>query len=289
MMTAKWSVLLLITLLSSTTAAPFLVRLRRSIDDVSQETSDADEQQPREAKSLSFSDPEATVIASENIKPKKTSARSRQNKALSYYDFVPQYFGGGDYDTNDDLSYDVQDDTEEDDRSRVAPSRRKQNQYKNSITNQNSLSYDNSPIYYIRLPPTPYMFVPGVGYISQPPSLGPPVPPPVNPFINVPIDFVSNGKPTNVYQWSGAPTYQPPVAIDPFSQLYSRPVSRPQQQRPTNNFGYQRPTQNKKPVDTKVTNLKKGPYNFNGKPHDVFLLRDSYNALYSDALQNFYP
>lgn len=36
--------------------------------------------------------------------------------------------------------------------------------------------YDDSNIYYIRLPPTPYMFVPGLGYVSQPPKYSPPPP-----------------------------------------------------------------------------------------------------------------
>lgn len=92
--------------------------------------------------------------------------------------------------------------------------------------------YENSPIFYIRLPPTPYMFVPGLGYISNPPSItpmnamqqqiaGPPQPPPpqmmpqqmqsqlgsYSPFNYVPLNFVSNGKPTNIYQWSGASGY----------------------------------------------------------------------------------
>lgn len=34
--------------------------------------------------------------------------------------------------------------------------------------------YDDSNIYYIRLPPTPYMYVPGLGYVSQPPKYSPP-------------------------------------------------------------------------------------------------------------------
>lgn len=118
---------------------------------------------------------------------------------------------------------------------------------------------ENSPIYYIRLPPTPYMFVPGMGYISQPPTIQPLAPqysmPPVNPFVNVPVNFLSNGKPTNVYQWNGSPAFGPQYP----SYLPPRPQHRP---------GY-RP----KPYlhDSKITHLK-GPYVFNGRPEDVYVL-----------------
>lgn len=127
----------------------------------------------------------------------------------------------------------------------------------------------NSPIFYIRLPPTPYMFVPGIGYISQPPTMQPiapqyslPPPPPaqapvapISPFINLPINFVSNAKPTGIYQWNSGSNFGPQFP----SYLPPRP-------RPT----YQRP----KPYlqqDSKITHLK-GPYVFNGRPEDVYLL-----------------
>lgn len=166
---------------------------------------------------------------------------------------------------------------------------------------------ENSPIYYIRLPPTPYMFVPGMGYISQPPTIQPispqySMPAPVNPFVNVPVNFLSNGKPTNVYQWNNSPAFGPQYP----SYLPARPQHRP---------GY-RP----KPYlhDSKITHLK-GPYVFNGRPEDVYLLpndpyqqhpyrpqyssnfnshpynsqmytpyNSGYNSVYSDPMQNFY-
>ncbi|XP_037027492.1 uncharacterized protein LOC119068135 [Bradysia coprophila] len=122
---------------------------------------------------------------------------------------------------------------------------------------------ENSPIYYIRLPPTPYMFVPGMGYISQPPTIQPLSPQysmpqqqvPVNPFLNVPVNFLSNGKPTNVYQWNNNPAFGPQYP----SYLPTRPHHRP---------GY-RP----KPYlhDSKITHLK-GPYVFNGRPEDIYVL-----------------
>ena len=117
--------------------------------------------------------------------------------------------------------------------------------------------FPDSEIYYIRLPPTPYMYVPGLGYISQPPTystagLQRPAPtaishvlqkphrpqndhhkPNVNSFINVPIDFVSNGKPTGVYEWQGS----------------------------------------KRP-DSSLNSLNEGPYVFNGRPASLYLLTE---------------
>lgn len=237
---------------------------------------------------------------------------SRKNKALDLFGFYPSFLSSGfDFpeDVDDDnVNFTVNDDNfDDEDLSRTIPSRRRQNNKKKNGNgesfqndNLNSLQYDNSPIFYIRLPPTPYMFVPGLGYVSQPPNIGPPmspmmpqmpqgVPPQVDPFINLPLDFVSNGKPTGVYQWSGAPTYQqvPQMPVDPYGfgpqpMMPSRPSYMPT---------YSQPKPKPKPIpsNSKVTNLK-GQYMFNGKPGDsVYVLRDTYNSIYSDALQNFYP
>ncbi|CAH2037180.1 unnamed protein product, partial [Iphiclides podalirius] len=235
----------------------------------------------------------------------------RRNKALNLFGYFPPFMSSGlDYaeDDDDDVTFSVNDDSfSDEDLSRTIPStRRQQNKKKNGNANAyqndniNSLQYDNSPIFYIRLPPTPYMFVPGLGYVSQPPSLGPPMSPMMaqgvpsqmgDPFINLPLDFVSNGKPTGVYQWSGAGGYpQVPQMgpVDPFGYGAPQPVMpapRPTYNTPT----YSKPKPKPVPTNSKVTNLK-GPFVFNGKPGDsVYVLRDTYNSIYSDALQNFYP
>lgn len=238
---------------------------------------------------------------------------NRKNKALNLFGYFPSFLSSGlDYneDDDDDVTFSVNDDHyDEEDLSRTIPGARRPSgnkkkngngnsngNYQNQNENLNSLQYDNSPIFYIRLPPTPYMFVPGLGYVSQPPSLGPPMAPipqapQVDPFINLPLDFVSNGKPTGVYQWSGAPQFPPVPQFpnDPYGGFGGQPMMPQQPQRPT----YNPPTYNKPkkpaPSNSKVTNLK-GQYVFNGKPGDnVYVLRDTYNSIYSDALQNFYP
>ncbi|XP_047504873.1 uncharacterized protein LOC125049552 [Pieris napi] len=232
----------------------------------------------------------------------ESSPTNRRNKALNLFGYFPSYLSSGlDYseDDDDDVTFSVNDDNfDDDDLSRTIPSRRRQqNKKKNgngetfANDNINSLQYDNSPIFYIRLPPTPYMFVPGLGYVSQPPSIGPPMPPMMpqpmqnpDPFINLPLDFVSNGKPTGVYQWGGAPQFpqMPQMPMDPYG--FGQPMM-PQPSRPNYNPSYSKP----KPTNSKITKMK-GSYVFNGKPSDnVYVLRDTYNSIYSDALQNFYP
>lgn len=170
-----------------------------------------------------------------------------------------------------------------------------------------------SQIFYIRLPPTPYMFVPGIGYVSQPPSYNPlmaPQPPPVpsytppppSQFYNLPLNFIGNGKPTNVYQWQGnqpfggyqpqypnyqspqypnynqfpAPHYQQNPQFQQFPQVEQYPQMRPQRpQRP-----YQRPPMN--PYEnSKIHNLK-SQFLFNGRPDDVYFLPNFYNPMYNN-------
>lgn len=111
-----------------------------------------------------------------------------------------------------------------------------------------------SEIFFIRLPPTPYSYVPGLGYISQPPSfstasLAGSAKPQRNPFIKLPIDFVSNGKPTAVYRW-------PQAAAAP-----------PSKQKPSKTHH-----QKYKP-DSPIIKLNRGPYIFDGRPESVYLMK----------------
>lgn len=181
----------------------------------------------------------------------KKSKKGRKHKALFIdYPFLPQLSAIPNFEAYDDLG------TEE--RTPGGGGRKR---------------YQESNIYYIRLPPTPYMFVPGLGYVSQPPnySTGPTRPQishvrphvnpyrphavyntplnDINPFINLPLDFVSNGKPTSVYQWQ-SPAYQP--------------IKRPESQ---------------------ISTLDKGPYFFNGRPHGIYLLRPDARPPVHQSLQ----
>jgi len=135
----------------------------------------------------------------------------------------------------------------------------------------------DSPIYYIRLPPNPYVYMPGMGYVSRPsppPVPSPPaiIPPPnrrpTSPFIQLPLEFVSNGKPGNTVQiWPNDP-----LPVTPAPTLPPQPVRRPTYSKPSN------------------INKLPGPYFFNGKPSGFYILQqDPYNSLYADVLHNFYP
>nr|CAD7256092.1 unnamed protein product [Timema shepardi] len=180
----------------------------------------------------------------------------RTNKALQYFQYLqPPFSGEGDYFSDAWNHYEPTQDGENEVLSRTEP-----------LLHRKPLgSYPDSPIYYIRLPPTPYMYVPGLGYVSQPP---PPPSQSMNPFINLPVNFLANGKPTTIYQWSSGAQEE----LEDYQRPELTTTSTP------------RPA-----LSSSIINLNKGPYNFNGKPSDIFVLRNSYNSLYADALQNFYP
>lgn len=185
----------------------------------------------------------------------------RKAKAINLYDFLSQGgLNGPIVDPSDYYSYD---DTDNEVLSRAnGPG------YSN-----NPRRHINSPIYYIRLPPAPYMYVSGLGYVSHPPSVSP-LGPTTNSFINLPISFVSNGKPSNVYQWSEG--YRPPTIVKPTTTTTTTTTT-------------QKPYLYAPKPDSTIHRLP-GQYVFNGKPQDnIVVLRDSYNSLYADALQNFYP
>ncbi|XP_070503780.1 uncharacterized protein [Chironomus tepperi] len=201
----------------------------------------------------------------------------RQNKMFGYFSFnpfaytVPPYTQSLYYPPeffDDFASYYGFNSDEEEIMSRQNPGSRRR---------PGTGNFKNSPIYYIRLPPTPYMFVPGLGYISQPPTYTPmpPPPPTISPFYNLPLDFISNGKPTNIYQWgSPAAQFTPQPQYVPQTPAYQPSYQRPQ--RP-----YQRPM-NPYVQESKVTNLK-GAFLFNGRPEEIYVLPpSSYNSIYPD-------
>ncbi|XP_014601246.1 PREDICTED: uncharacterized protein LOC106785370 [Polistes canadensis] len=159
-------------------------------------------------------------------------------------------------------------------------------------TSNTGEKYHESNIFYIRLPPTPYMFVPGLGYISQPPTystanLRPHIPqskpsrPQVqtyrrpNPFIKLPIDFVSNGKPTSVYHWQKKkPLTNVKLTTDsPITNLDDLKPGFVNNGKPTTIYQWHTNLKPGKRPDNYVNNLDKGPYLFNGKPISLYLLK----------------
>lgn len=186
----------------------------------------------------------------------------RKSRSIGFLDYLEPELENFDIDNSDYLPMNLN----ENELSRSIPPRK-------TVRPQ---SY-NSPIYYIRLPPQPYMFVPGLGYVSQS------APSAVSQFVNLPVPFVANGKPSNIYQWSGTfqgfPTQPPPPAR--FPSFPSPPSSPPMYTPPMKPI--------KKPLPDSTIHRIPGTFTFNGKPDDIFVLRDSYNSLFSDVLQNVYP
>jgi hypothetical protein len=104
--------------------------------------------------------------------------------------------------------------------------------------------------------------------------MAPVPPPPSSLFYNLPLDFISNGKPTNIYQW-GSPAFPPPQPQYTPQSQYTPQYQRPQ--RP-----YQRPM-NPYAQESKVTNLK-GQFLFNGRPEEIYVLPppSAYGSIYPD-------
>ncbi|KAL5244062.1 hypothetical protein ACI65C_011472 [Semiaphis heraclei] len=156
----------------------------------------------------------------------------------------------------------------------------------------------DSPVYFIRLPPQPYMYVPGYGYVSQPTRLEPPpfTQRPHSPFLNLPLSYVSNAKPVGIYTLPQQHHNQQHNQYQHQQQAQQHLPGRPQKPnrrpQPTSTPPPPPPPppppQQQQP-DSPIYHLDKGPYVFNGRPSDVFLLQSAYDNLYSEVLQNIYP
>ncbi|XP_055906661.1 uncharacterized protein LOC129941918 [Eupeodes corollae] len=123
-------------------------------------------------------------------------------------------------------------------------------------------SLDNSPVYYVRLPPTPYMYTPGLGYISQPPSqsltayhsnAG-------NPFMSLPINFLSNGQPNGAYEYSMPELMSSTFPGKGFLRQEPPVFGRKSFMEQDSGFG---------------TTTLKGRFDFNGRPDNLYVLPDS--------------
>lgn len=103
-----------------------------------------------------------------------------------------------------------------------------------------------------------------MGYISQPPTIQPLTPQyPINPFINLPITYLSNAKPTGVFPWNQQPSTDFGTPQFP-SYLPQRP-QKPYRPKPQTAPG----------PDSKITRL--GSYLFNGRPENIYLMPPYHN------------
>lgn len=171
----------------------------------------------------------------------------------------------------------------------------------------------NSPIYYVRLPPTPYMFLPNLPSTSSsfgilPTASYQPVPsftPSFSSIFNLPVNFLANGKPSGIYQiGASAPDIQQQLPLQFENNLNGFSASRPLPINPYNpstsnnnygnNFynpanggstgptGFGLTSSTNHPIqDSKMTSLKR-PFIFNGRPDDIYILPNSFNPLYTE-------
>lgn len=163
----------------------------------------------------------------------------------------------------------------------------------------------NSPIYYVRLPPTPYMFVPtnlpaGAFGSSFSPLLTYQPMPTFSTFgsvFNLPVNFLANGKPSGIYHMNGAPNDISPFASGLGNSFNVRPPTpsnpyRPTPPAPPQGFGnvqqsFGLATMPAPQQDSKLTSLKR-PFVFNGRPEDIFILPNNLNTLYNYNEQSYY-
>ncbi len=127
--------------------------------------------------------------------------------------------------------------------------------------------FQNSPIYYFRMPVSAPLI-----YLTDFNEFANPVPPPAfAPYevmtsaypVHLPLPFLSNGKPSHIYKYPQNDLTQDKTTTRPKITATQKPL-------------------------LNYVNLNKGPYHFNGKPADVYLLQDSFNSLFGNSMSNFY-
>ncbi|KAH8388519.1 hypothetical protein KR093_008493 [Drosophila rubida] len=161
----------------------------------------------------------------------------------------------------------------------------------------------NSPIYYVRLPPTPYMFVPTnlapspFGSSFSPLLTYQPMPTfsTFGSVFNLPVNFLANGKPSGIYQMNGASnelsSFSPGIGGNSFNVRPPTPSNpyRPMPQIPSPGYGHAQQSFGLSTLpapqqDSKLTSLKR-PFVFNGRPDDIYILP---NNIYNYNEQGYY-
>ncbi|XP_034484479.1 uncharacterized protein LOC117789557 [Drosophila innubila] len=163
----------------------------------------------------------------------------------------------------------------------------------------------NSPIYYVRLPPTPYMFVPTnlapapFGSSFSPLLTYQPMPTfsTFGSVFNLPVNFLANGKPSGIYQMNEMNSFpsglgsnsfnlRPPTPSNPYRPM--SPSSQPSLPPSTPSGGYGHhfglSTLPAPQQDSKLTSLKR-PFVFNGRPEDIYIMP---NNLYNYNEPGYY-
>ncbi|KAK3864276.1 hypothetical protein Pcinc_030020, partial [Petrolisthes cinctipes] len=136
-----------------------------------------------------------------------------------------------------------------------------------------AVPFTNSPIYYIRLPPSPYVYMPGLGYVS----------PNTNAldFLRPNVPFLNNGKPSNVYHFKSpiqhiTTTTSPPSTTTTTTTTTTTPTP---PTTTTTAMEIQKPGPTKKP--SPITWLP-GSWLFNGRPSNLFIFRSPFVPAHLD-------
>ncbi|XP_067618060.1 mediator of RNA polymerase II transcription subunit 13 [Eurosta solidaginis] len=168
----------------------------------------------------------------------------------------------------------------------------------------------NSQIYFMRLAPMPYsMFMPGgLGFAAMQGSLPVadsynPLSSAISPILNIPMNFMANGKPTNIYQIGGTPNdfanplqfnnfkpfgLRPPTAFSPPFSLNGTPMPGASNVGVSfSSHGSYGPTtapqsDSSQQQDSKLTLLKR-PFFFNGRPDEIYTLPNNFNSIYGSS------
>ncbi|KAK3854370.1 hypothetical protein Pcinc_039148 [Petrolisthes cinctipes] len=136
-----------------------------------------------------------------------------------------------------------------------------------------AVPFTNSPIYYIRLPPSPYVYMPGLGYVS----------PNTNAldFLRPNVPFLNNGKPSSVYHFKSpiqhiTTTTSPPSTTTTTTTTTTTPTP---PTTTTTAMEIQKPGPTKKP--SPITWLP-GSWLFNGRPSNLFIFRSPFVPAHLD-------
>ncbi|XP_071516002.1 uncharacterized protein [Panulirus ornatus] len=130
----------------------------------------------------------------------------------------------------------------------------------------------NSPIYYIRLPPAPYVYMPGLGYVS----------PNTNNFnfLRPDVNFISNGKPSSIFHFKA-----PAVATTTSKTTTTTTTTTPA---PTTTTMTSKPHKPYPPKTPSPITWLPGSWVFNGRPSNLFIFHSPHNPSPFDKLHQTY-
>ncbi|XP_068247409.1 uncharacterized protein [Palaemon carinicauda] len=135
----------------------------------------------------------------------------------------------------------------------------------------------NSPIYYIRLPPSPYVYMPGLGYVS----------PNANTFkfVRPEVDFVNNGRPSSIFHFKGDSFTTPKTTTTSTTTTTTTTTTTPAPITASTTSKPVKPSPTKKPSSI---HWLSGTWMFNGRPSNLFIFNSPNNPDHFDMLHKKY-